>query len=93
MSPFEQGDICREQQRVTTSGVNFCFLERWGGLCQTRRTSMLERAAGQAPEERMREDGEAARAHAGRGRPSPRRLPARMRDRILILARTRLCWF
>jgi transposase len=37
---------------------------------------------------RMREDGEAALAHASRGRPSPRRLPARMRERILHLART-----
>src|SRR6267154_1700449 len=42
---------------------------------------------------RMREDGEAALAHASRGRPSPRRLPARMRDRILHLARTRYVGF
>ncbi len=41
---------------------------------------------------RMREDGEAAQAHPSRGRPIPRRLPARMRDRILHLARTKLCW-
>src|SRR3984893_1755860 len=42
---------------------------------------------------RMREDGEAALAHASRGRPSPRRLPARIRDRILHLARTRYVGF
>src|SRR3981081_399306 len=42
---------------------------------------------------RMREDGAAALAHASRGRPSPRRLPARMRDRILHLARTRYVGF
>src|SRR6202451_1701528 len=42
---------------------------------------------------RMREDGEAALAHASRGRPSPRRLPARMRDRLLHLARTRYVGF
>src|SRR5207244_6210813 len=42
---------------------------------------------------RMREDGEAALAHANRGRPSPRRLPVRMRDRILHLARTRYVGF
>src|SRR5437879_7629710 len=42
---------------------------------------------------RLREDGEAALAHASRGRPSPRRLPARMRDRILHLARTRYVGF
>ena len=42
---------------------------------------------------RLREDGQAALAHASRGRPSPRRLPARMRDRILHLARTRYVGF
>jgi transposase len=42
---------------------------------------------------RMREDGEAALAHASRGRPSPRRLPVRMQDRILHLARTRYVGF
>ena len=36
---------------------------------------------------RMREDGEAALAHANRGRPSHRRLPDAMRERILRLAR------
>src|SRR5260370_18640233 len=42
---------------------------------------------------RLREDGEAALAHASRGRPSPRRLPVRMRDRILHLAPTRYVGF
>ena len=37
---------------------------------------------------RMREDGEAALAHANRGRPSHRRLPDAVRQRILQLART-----
>ncbi len=37
---------------------------------------------------RMREDGEAALAHANRGRPSPRRLPEAVRQRIVQLART-----
>src|SRR6266851_3573287 len=36
---------------------------------------------------RMREDGEAALAHANRGRPSPRRLPDAVRQRILQLSR------
>jgi transposase len=36
---------------------------------------------------RMREDGEAALAHANRGRPSHRRLPETVRQRILQLAR------
>src|SRR5713101_4372733 len=42
---------------------------------------------------RLREDGETALAHASRGRPSPRRLPVRTRDRILHLARTRYVGF
>src|ERR1700694_900970 len=42
---------------------------------------------------RSGEGGEAALPHASRGRPSPRRLPARMRDRILHLARTRYVGF
>src|SRR5216684_3137762 len=37
---------------------------------------------------RMREDGEAALAHANRGRPSHRRLPEAVRERILQLARS-----
>jgi hypothetical protein len=36
----------------------------------------------------MREDGEAALAHANRGRPSHRRLPQAVRERILRLARS-----
>src|ERR1700680_418133 len=42
---------------------------------------------------RMREGGEAALAHSSRGRRSLRRLPARMRDRILHHARTRYVGF
>src|SRR2546423_3663945 len=42
---------------------------------------------------RLREDGEAALAHASCGRPSPRRLPAGTREHILHLARTRYVGF
>jgi transposase len=42
---------------------------------------------------RLREDGEAALAHANRGRPSPRRLPAPARRSILRLARTTYAGF
>ena len=42
---------------------------------------------------RLREDGEAALAHASRGRPSPRRLPDRVRRSILRLARTTYAGF
>ena len=38
--------------------------------------------------QRLREQGEAALAHANRGRPSPRRLPDRVRRNIIALART-----
>lgn len=42
---------------------------------------------------RYRQGGEAAMAHASRGRPSPRRLLERVRARILHLARTRYAGF
>ncbi len=42
---------------------------------------------------RFRQGGEAAMAHASRRRPSPRRLPDRVRARILHLARTRYAGF
>jgi len=42
---------------------------------------------------RYRQGGEAALAHASRGRPSHRRLPQRVRDRILHLARTTYAGF
>ena len=42
---------------------------------------------------RYRQGSAAALAHASRGRPSPRRLPARLRARILHLARTRYAGF
>ncbi len=42
---------------------------------------------------RLRQAGEAALAHASRGRPSHRRLPDRVRDRILQLARTTYAGF
>ncbi len=42
---------------------------------------------------RYRQSGEAALAHASRGRPSPRRLPEKVHARILHLARTRYAGF
>jgi transposase len=42
---------------------------------------------------RLREQGEAALAHANRGRPSPRRLPTRVRQNIVRLARTTYAGF
>ena len=42
---------------------------------------------------RFRQAGEAALAHASRGQPSPRRLPASVRQRVLRLARTTYAGF
>src|ERR1700736_3449531 len=42
---------------------------------------------------RMREDGEAALAHANRGRPSHRRLPQAVRERIVQLSRSTYAGF
>src|SRR5277367_345018 len=42
---------------------------------------------------RMREDGEAALAHTNRGRPSHRRLPEAVRERIVQLARNTYAGF
>ena len=42
---------------------------------------------------RMRQDGEAALAHANRGRPSPRRLPERTRQAAVRLARCKYAGF
>src|ERR1700693_4599957 len=42
---------------------------------------------------RLREQGEAALAHANRGRPTPRRLPARVRQAVVGLARTTYAGF
>ena len=42
---------------------------------------------------RLREQGEAALAHANRGRPSPRRLPARVRQAVVRLARSTYAGF
>src|SRR6202030_3138717 len=42
---------------------------------------------------RLRQGGEAPVAHASRGRPSHRRLPQRVRDRVLQLARTTYAGF
>ena len=42
---------------------------------------------------RVRKDGEAALAHANRGRPSPRRLPERTRQAVVRLARSKYAGF
>jgi len=80
----------RELQRVTVIGD--CVR---GRLACARAASLL----GLSPrhvkrlKQRFRQGGEAAMAHASRGRASPRRLPEPQRRRILQLARTRYAGF
>src|SRR5713101_3638534 len=51
MSPHEQGDILIESERVATSGDDFSMYQGRGGVCQSRRAALLERAPDQALEE------------------------------------------
>src|SRR6266566_5918240 len=44
MSPYEQGDICIEPERATTSGRYLQMREGGVGVCQSRRTPVSERA-------------------------------------------------
>src|SRR6266446_3336485 len=48
MSPHEQGDILIESERVATSGGDFSMYQGRGGVCQSRRAALLERAPDQA---------------------------------------------
>ena len=75
----------RELQRVAV--ISRCVK---GELACARAAGLLSLSVRQIKRlnKRMREDGEAALAHANRGRPSHRRLPATVRERILWLARS-----
>src|SRR5260370_22135437 len=50
MSPYEQGDVCIEPERATTSGSYLPMREGGVGVCQSRRTPMPERAPNSALE-------------------------------------------
>lgn len=75
----------KELQRVAV--ITSCVK---GDLACARAASLLKLTPRHVKrlKSRLRQGGEAALAHASRGRPSPRRLPDRVRDRILHLART-----
>ena len=75
----------KELQRVSV--ISSCIQ---GDMACARAAALLSLSIRQVKrlKERLREDGEAALAHASRGRPSPRRLPYRVRRSILLLART-----
>jgi transposase len=80
----------KELQRVAV--ITSCVK---GNLACARAASLLDLTPRHLKrlKARLRQGGEAALAHASRGRPSPRRLPDRVRDRILHLARTTYAGF
>lgn len=75
----------KELQRVAV--ISSCVK---GGLACARAAELLQISSRQVKrlKVRFRQGGEAAMAHASRGRANPRRLPERLRQRILRLART-----
>jgi transposase len=80
----------KELQRVSV--ISACIK---GDMACARAAELLCLSARQIKrlKKRMREDGEAALAHANRGRPSHRRLPDAIRQRIVQLARTTYAGF
>lgn len=80
----------KELQRVSV--ISACVK---GDMACARAAELLSLSIRQVRrlKKRLREDGEAALAHANRGRPSPRRLPDRVRRSILRLARTTYAGF
>ena len=80
----------KELQRVAV--ISSCMK---GDLACTRAASLLNLTPRHVKrlKSRLRQGGEAALVHASRGRPSHRRLPQRVRDRILQLARTTYAGF
>ena len=80
----------KELQRVAV--ISSCVK---GDLACARAASLLDLTPRHVKrlKSRLRQGGEAALAHASRGRPSHRRLPDRVRARILQLARTTYAGF
>src|ERR1700686_5434448 len=80
----------KELQRVAV--ISSCVK---GNLACARAASLLELTPRHVKrlKPRLRQGGEAALAHASRGRPSHRRLPQRVRDHILQMARTTYAGF
>ncbi|HKW57457.1 MAG TPA: helix-turn-helix domain-containing protein, partial [Candidatus Acidoferrum sp.] len=80
----------KELQRVAV--ISSCIQ---GTLACARAAELLALSPRQVKrlKSRYRQGSAAALAHVSRGRPSPRRLPQRLRERILALARTRYSGF
>src|SRR5262249_54851367 len=93
MSPHEPGDIHVDPEGIETSDLISQCVQ--GNLACARAAELLELSPRQVKrlKARYRQGSAAALAHASRGRPSPRRLPQRTRDRILQLARSRYAGF
>jgi transposase len=80
----------KELQRVSV--ISSCLK---GNMACARAAELLSLSMRQVKrlKKRLREQGEAALAHANRGRPSPRRLPDQVRRSVLRLARTTYAGF
>src|SRR5947209_13294668 len=80
----------KELQRVSV--MSSCVK---GDMACARAAELLSLSVRQVKrlKKRLREQGEAALAHANRGRPSPRRLPQRVRRAVVGLARTTYAGF
>jgi len=80
----------KELQRVSV--ISSCVK---GDMACARAAELLSLSVRQVKRlnKRFREQGEAALAHANRGRPSPRRLPSRVRQAVVRLARTTYAGF
>src|ERR1700688_1173709 len=77
----------KELQRVNV--ISSCVK---GDMACARAAALLSLSVRQVWR-RLREQGEAALAHANRGRPRPRRLPTRIRQAVVRLARTMYAGF
>ena len=80
----------KELQRVAV--ISQCVQGK-PGVCQSRGAARSNASTCQTTQSAYRQGSAAALAHASRGRPSHRRLPQRVRDRILQLARTTYAGF
>src|SRR5258708_4026200 len=80
----------KELQRVSV--ISSCVK---GNMACARAAELLSLSVREARrlKNRFGKQGEAVRAHANRGRPSPRRLPSRVRQAVVRLARTTYAGF
>src|SRR5260370_41130685 len=88
MSPYEQGAVCIEPERATTSGRYLQMREGGVGVCQSRRTPMPERAPNYALEKTYaRRRGGGFGTRQSRAAQSPPPAPGRARAHRAASAR------